>query len=311
MSANIPDSGKNGTTASASPPRRGEGMGERSGNAGTTGRALVLGGGGITGIAWEIGVLYGLAEAGIDLTNADTIIGTSAGSVVGAMIARGEPLHKLYAEQLAPPSGIAGAHLGRTFAIRWMLAMLLPGSRQQARARLGRAALRARTGPESERRAVFAGLGEGWPQRNLLITAVDAHSGEPEVFDCASGVPLMDAVAASCAVPLIWPPITINGRRYVDGGVRSPANVDLATGHARIVVIAPLVQSFHREAWPAAQVAAMGPGVRSALVSPDAAALRAIGTNVLDPAHQADAAHAGYAQASSALSAVRAVWEES
>lgn len=303
MSANSPESGKNGNA----------GEPETANNAknGNSGKALVLGGGGVTGIAWEIGLLYGLAEAGVDLSDADLFIGTSAGSVVSTLVASGEPLHQLYNEQLAPASSEIGAQLGRSFVFRWMLATMLPGSPQQVRARLGRAALRTKTVPEATRRAVIASRihDDTWPNRRLLVTAVDAESGEPAIFDRDSGVSLVDAVAASCAVPLIWPPITINGHRYVDGGVRTVANVDLAKGCGRVVVIAPLADAFRREDRPASQLQALGPDVRTALISPEAAALQAIGKNVLDPAHRADAAHAGYGQAASALSQVRAAWE--
>lgn len=273
----------------------------------TGGRALVLGGGGLTGVAWEIGLLHGLAEHGIDLGDADTIIGTSAGSVVGAQLAAGAPLPESYAAQLVE-SGEIAAKLGPKVALGFVVASAWPGDRRLGRAWLGRAALRASTVAEAERRAVIARRlpDERWPDRRLLVTAVDARSGVDVAFDAQSGVPLVDAVAASCAVPLVWPPMTVGGRRYVDGGVRSPANVDLAAGHGRVVVVAPLTAAVRRADRPQVQAAALG--VPHVVVTPDAAARVAIGRNVLDPARRPTSARAGRAQAATVADQIRAVW---
>jgi NTE family protein len=274
------------------------------------GRALVLGGGGVTGVAWETGMLLGLVEAGLDLAAADVIIGTSAGSVVAAQLTSGVPLDQLFEAQLAPPTGELAAHMSGATLLRFLLAMAWPGDRQRARARLGHAALRAKTVPEAERRAVIERRlpTHDWPQQRLLITAVDAETGAEVVFNNESGVSLVDAVAASCAVPLVWPPITIDGHRYVDGGVRSVANADLAKGCERVVVIAPITSGLRRADGPTAQVRALGTGVRSVVVSPDSASRAAIGRNVLDPAYRASSAQAGRAQAAGEVERVRAIW---
>jgi NTE family protein len=277
----------------------------------TGGRALVLGGGGVTGIAWETGLLAGLAEAGIDLTSADLVVGTSAGSVVGAQIlAAGVTLEDLYAAQLAAPAGELAARMGANAMLRFITAALWPGDEQKARARLGRAALRARTVPEAERRAVIEGRlpNAEWPERRLLITSVDAETGELRVFDRSSGVPLAEAVAASCAVPIVWPPITIGDRRYIDGGVRSATNSDLAAGCDRVVVIAPTTYALRRSSRISAQLASLGASIRSVVVSPDAQARKAIGGNVLDPAHRVASARAGHTQSASVAESVAAVW---
>ena len=115
-------------------------------------------------------------------------------------------------------------------------------SAQDAQRRIGAYALAAETVPEADRRAVISGRlpSPDWPARRMLLVAVDAETGAMRVFDRQSGVSLVDAVAASCAVPGVWPPVTIGGRRYVDGGVRSGENADLAAGCGRIVVISPL-----------------------------------------------------------------------
>ena len=277
------------------------------------GRALVLGGGGVTGVAWEIGLLLGFAEAGLDLSSADLIVGTSAGSVVAAHLSSGTPLDRIFEAQVAAPTGEIAARLSGAALVRFVIAMAGPGDRRRARARLGRAALRAKTVPQAERRAVIERRlsSHEWPEQRLLITAVDAETGEPVTFSKESGVSLVDAVAASCAVPLVWPPVTINGHRYMDGGVRSVANVDLAAGYERVVVIAPIAAGVRRADGPAAQARALGNDVRSVIVSPDAASRAAIGRNTLDPAHRAPSAQAGRAQAASEVERVRAVWSES
>lgn len=272
--------------------------------------ALVLGGGGITGIAWELGLIAGLAEGGVDLSRAQVVIGTSAGSVVGAQITSGEAVEDLYAGQLEPPDREIGAHFGLSSMVRLGVMMALPGSGRRRRRRVGRAAMRVTSVPVAERvQVIRSRLGtRAWPDRRLLVIAVDAESGATTVFDRDSGVGLVEAVAASCAVPLVWPPVPINGRRYVDGGIRSSTNADLATGVDRVVVLAPLPKSFNKAGRIDNQLAKLGTEVRSAVVSPDAAALKAIGRNVLDPAQRAAAARAGRRQAADVLDHVRTVW---
>lgn len=274
------------------------------------GRALVLGAGGVTGIAWEVGVLAGLAAAGMDLRSADVVVGTSAGSVVGAQTRSEVSWPELYAAQADHPGSEISARIGVAVMLRLGWAWVRYRDEQQARARIGRMALAARTAPEATRREVIAARLPllDWPGQRLLITAVDAASGEFQVFDSTSGVALADAVAASCAVPLVWPPVTIGARRFIDGGMRSPANVDLAADCARIVVIAPLTQGARRSASVARQVAALSGQARVLTVVPDQAARAAMGRNPLDPRRRAPAARAGWVQAAALVPAVRAVW---
>jgi NTE family protein len=273
-------------------------------------KALVLAGGGITGIAWELGILAGLSERGVDLTDADLVIGTSAGSVVGAQLTSGVPVEDLYAEQLRDATGEIAARLTTGMILRWVVSSALPGDDQRARARLGRRALSAHTVPEADRRAVIESRLQAltWPAQALQITAVDARSGEFRVFDQSSGVELVDAVAASCAVPLIWPPVTIEGRRYMDGGVRSIANADLAAGYGRVVVLAPSTQSLRRSGRISTQLETLGPDSHHTVVSPSAEARAAMGRNLLDPAFRAASARAGREQAARVRDAVAVTW---
>jgi NTE family protein len=269
------------------------------------GRALVLGGGGVTGVAWEIGLLYGLAERGADLTRADLFVGTSAGSVVAAQVTGGTSLEQLFAHELTDTTGDRNASIGLGVLVGFLAASAFQGGRGW----LGRRALAKKTVPESERRAAIAARvpGDAWPAVRLRIPAVAAQTGETVVFDNDSGVSLLDAVAASCAVPLVWPPMTVNGTRYIDGGVRSIANADLAAGYGRVVVVAPITGARRADS-PRAQAARLGPGVRTAVISPSDAALNAIGRNPLDPDHRADAAQAGRRQAAQVYERVAAVW---
>jgi NTE family protein len=191
-------------------------------------------------------------------------------------------------------------------------AMLRYPDPARAQARIGRMALAAPTVPEAARRAVIAARvpSEEWPARRLLVTAIDAVTGEFAALDAGSGVSLVDAVGASCAVPGVYPPVTMAGRRWIDGGVRSPANAYLAAGCERIVVLAPVprgIRAASAAAYQAARLTRAGHAV--AVVSPDRAAVAAIGRNVLDPARRAPAARAGHAQAGPALDRVGTVWD--
>jgi NTE family protein len=275
--------------------------------------ALVLGGGGITGIAWEIGLIAGLAEAGIDLSSANLVVGTSAGSVVGAQLTSGADVEMLYARQLEPPTEEKVARLSRSTLAQFAWAMLRTrGNHTAFRQRVGTLALAAEkaglTPTEQERIDIISErlVSSEWPDRDLTVTAVDAGSGEFHPFDRSSGVPLVQAVAASCAVPGVYPPVTIDGRRYVDGGMRSAANADLATGYDRLVVLAPIPRGIGPMASVDAQVTGMV--ARVAVVSPDKQSKVAIGKNVLDPAARAASAEAGRRQAATALAQISEVW---
>ena len=135
----------------------------------------------------------------------------------------GTDVEDLYARQLRPPSGEIAASMGLGAIARWVLVSMSSRDDATVRARIGRMALRARTGATvGERLAAIASRlpDREWPVRaQLLVTAVAADDGSFRVFDAGSGVPLLEAVAASCAVPLVWPPVPIQGRPYVDGGV--------------------------------------------------------------------------------------------
>jgi NTE family protein len=277
-----------------------------------TDKALVLGGGGLTGIAWEIGIIAGLAQHGIDLADADLVIGTSAGSVVGVDLRSGGDIAGFYQTQTAPVTpGEVSARMTKVLTARYGLAVLLTRKPEVARRRIGKLALGAKTETEAERRVVFDSRLpiKDWPAGQLKITAIDTASGDFAAFDASSGVSLADAVGASCAVPGIWPPVTINGKRFMDGGMRSAANADLAAGYRRVVVIAPLHRGIGPIPSVASQVAELrAQGSTVVVITPDSAALAAIGKNVLGPANRPAAALAGYTQAAAEAAAVSALW---
>lgn len=147
----------------------------------------------------------------------------------------------------------------------------------------------------------------------MIVTAVDAHTGELAAFDRDSGVDLVDAVTASTALPGLVPTVSINGVRYIDGGVRSPDNADLASGYTNVVVLSPLggrsqappeagqFEGLRRPPeWGtdlASQVEALRKqGSHVEVITPDADSRAAMGTNQMDPATRIPAARAGFAQ---------------
>ena len=275
-------------------------------------RALVLGGDGITGIAWQTGLIAGLAGLGIDLAAADVIIGTSAASVVGTDIACGQELEALYQAQLEPPAPEPAARIRWDFIGRLLWDVHTSRDPKRARARIGRWARSVPTMPEADRRKVLEARlpTSSWPSRALKVTAVDARTGEFAVFDSAGDADLVDAVGASCAVPGVWPPVTIGERRFMDGGMRTIANADLAHGYQRVVIVVPVAVGTGFMASPRRQAAALtAAGARVALVRPDRTAVRAIGRNMLDVSRRAAAARAGRTQAAAEAPAVRAIWD--
>ena len=281
-------------------------------------RALVFGGGGSAGNAWEIGVIAGLLDAGLDVTDADLIIGTSAGSTAAAQASGATRPAELLASILAaapqPRTAPAGSDRGRipnSPAPDHMAksSAIIAAAKDAAdmRRRMGAAALEADAASgssvqQTQRRAIVAARlpSQHWPQRSLLIVAVDAHTGEPVVFDSHSGVDLADAVTASCAGPGA-PPHTIGESRYIDGGYRSNENADLAAGYDRVLVLSPLGgRSRAPLDWGihlAAQVDALrARGSKVETILPDADSLTAFGANLMDPSTRPPAARAGYNQ---------------
>jgi NTE family protein len=280
--------------------------------------ALVLGGGGAAGNAWLIGVIAGLFDAGLDVTEADLIIGTSGGSTAAAQLTSGAKPTELLANILAArgrqrtvpsgsearrvPIGPAADHMERTSRI-----ISAAEDAADMRRRMGAAALEMDaasdgSGQRRWRATVAARLpSPRWPQRTMLIVAVDAHTGEPVAFDRHSGVDLVDAVAASCANGFGVPPFGIGDRRYIDGGYRRNENADLAAGYGRVLVLSPLGgRTRHPLEWrmqlaaQADELRAGGSGVET--IVPDGRSRDAFGTDLMDLSTRPPAARAGYHQ---------------
>lgn len=274
-----------------------------------TTKALVLAGGGVTGIAWELGVIAGLADDGLELTEADLIVGTSAGATVAAQITTGS-LEELVEAQLAADSQELAAELDLDLLSEiFTLLSDRSVSGEERRAQVGALALGAHTVAEPVRREVIAARlpSHQWPARPIVLTAVDAHSGELTTFDASSGVPLVDAVAASCAVPGVWPPVSIGDRRYIDGGVRSVTNADLASGHDRVLVLSPLPATMASGLEGEAD-GLRGGGSTVHVITADDDALTRFGDNPLDPSRRGPALEAGRRQGAAAASGVRGLW---
>ena len=292
-------------------------------------RALVLAGGGAAGNAWQLGLIAGLSDAGVDVTKADLIIGTSAGSTAAAQITSGTRPTELYAAILAvpaPQAGDAGPDRGRAanFSgptyLEWSDGII--GSAQDAsdmRRRMGASALEMDVSDGSSqtrwRDIVAARLpSQHWPQQRVLIAAVDAHTGEPVVFDRHSGIDLVDAVAASTSNGFgPFPPYRIGENRYINGGYRRSENADLAAGYGRVLVLSPFGgRSRTPLEWGmdlATQVDELrAGGSRVETVFPDGGAGDVFDANALDPSTRVQAARGGYDQGRALAELLAEIW---
>jgi NTE family protein len=274
-------------------------------------RAIVLGGGGVTGIAWEIGVLVGILEAGVALYDADTIIGTSAGSFVGAALASQYDLKKLFAAQLEPSTSEITVAVSQRIIAAWYNAFATGGSDPQ---RIGAAfGAIAREYPAlvsvAQRRSAVAArlVTTEWPQ-SLQVTAIDADTGHLHVFDRTSGIALIDAVSASGAVPGIWPLMHMNGRAWIDGGMVSATNARLADGYERVVILAPLPTGYGLIPGAAEDAATMSANATVLLITPDSQSVAEIGPNIYDPTRRSAVAIAGREQGRSIADTIQTMW---
>jgi len=284
---------------------------------------LVLGVGGVLGEAWMSGFLAGAAaRTGIEFRDARCFVGTSAGAIVAARLAAGVPPDRSggpagAASKLAAagPREVPPARRGRIerSTIAPVTAAVLRGAAPAGA--LARSALLAGV-PDGRMsldpvRARIARLGAAFDGR-LRVAAVDRRNGRRVVFGSPGGptASVADAVAASCAVPGVFAPVRIGTREYVDGGVWSPTNLDVApVGRgARVLCLVPtavlegaptgLFRALAR-AWSLATafeaVAARGAGVEVTIIEPDSHAAAAMGRDLMDPRPREQVRAAGFA----------------
>lgn len=288
-------------------------------------RALVIGGGGVTGIAWVTGMLLGLERAGIKLRNAERLVGTSAGSVVAAQLTGDLSLEELYENQLQGKVEEIPGSLGILAMIRIALPLIANKNTQKALQKIGSSASKVGRSQASARREVIAQrLTEAdWNyERDLRITAIDIDLGRRRVFQAGGPATLLQAVEASCAVPGVWPVVEIDDHRYMDGGVLSPANTDLAEGANSVIVLAPMARGVKKEASPVQELETLlkqadknpssnNPATQKTLgrvISPDQKSRKAFGKNPLDPAARSRAAAAGLEQSKHETEEIAKIW---
>lgn len=279
-------------------------------------KALVLGGGGVTGIAWLNGLLLGLEEGGVDVSGFDLVIGTSAGATVAAQLTSGVSLSDLFERQVNPDRQVAELEPGigsLRMLLRFLPVMLIRNDRDRLRRRMGRIAMRSATvEPEVRRTVIEQRLPRHeWPGIPLAVSTIDAASGEERWLDAESGVGLVDAVAASCAVPGVWPPVLIDGRHYYDGGIPSPDNATRASGYGAVLILSPMggTKAGGLVERLAGEVSALErSGSRTTVLTLDGVTRAAIGRRVLDPSKRADAARAGLEQGRRAASELSEPW---
>lgn len=267
------------------------------------GRALVLGGGGIVGTAWMAGLAAGLRRGGVALADADVIVGTSAGAILGALLATGQDLDRLR----TPPDGLSQVSPDRRRLAEVFAVLGNPDTDDiAARRAVGRLAREAPTASEETHIARMAGLigATDWPDRDLRVTAIDTETGEPRIWRRADGVALAAAVASSTGFPCLYPSITINGRRYMDGSVRAGAHTELAEGADVLVVLEP---TAHLSGSSAPSVSSAAPD-RTVWVTPDAATLTAFDPELSPPEAWTRAYEAGSGQAGEVIARVRDAW---
>jgi NTE family protein len=294
----------------------------------STKRALVLAGAGAAGNAWELGLIAGLADAGVDLTTADLIIGTSAGSTVAAQITSGTRSAELYDAILAevpqprgggagPAGGRAPHQAGPTY-MAWSEAIIAAAEHaSDMRRRMGAAALAKDPSDDSGQsrwRDIVAGRlpSQDWPNQPVVIAAVDADTGEPVAFDRQSGVDLVDAVAASTSNGF-GGAYRIGEHRYINGGYRRSENADLAVGYGRVLVLSPFSGRTRMPLeWGmdlAAQVRELrSGGSRVETVFPDAGAGDVFDANALDPSTRLQAARGGHTQGHALAEVLAEFW---
>jgi NTE family protein len=273
-------------------------------------RALVLSGGGTAGGAWMAGYISALRGQGVDLGDADLIIGTSAGARTAAQLATGTlgQAVRRYRRGDIPPVELH-ATLPEFMAAAMRIIADAPDKQEAARRVANMGPLGGQLASAAERHRMVAALlpVTDWPGQRLLVTTVDAETGRRVAFSADSGAGLLEAVEASGALPGMFPLVTIGGRRYADGGSHSVYNADLAAGHDVVTVLTPLPLNDYFRATLDAEVTALGTAAAHVLTA-DQESLAAIGPNAAAAEALPAAAGAGISQARRDIARLRAIW---
>jgi NTE family protein len=262
-------------------------------------KALVLGGGGITGIAWESGVLAGLIDSGILVNHADKILGSSAGSYVGSILANGQNM-KTYYEQLANNRDNAdNAQLDPSLFELWREAFVQGKTDEQVIGKyLGDIINKSPSTVsfEERERSVRKRIGNVDWTPQLEITAINAKTGTLESFNETSDISLIEAVMASGAVPGIWPHVDMLGASWIDGGMISSTNARLMANYKDIIILAPLDQKQGLVPSVYEDVETLKTNSNVTLITPDQDSRNIIGTNIYSSQHIKEIGDAGYQQ---------------
>jgi NTE family protein len=270
---------------------------------------LVLSGGGLLAIGWELGVLRGMQDGGVDRGRFDVVIGTSAGAIAGAIAASGLPLEAIapVAERDQRLAALLGQVDPTLLALVWPVLASGGTSDQARRAEVGAVARQTGIAEDDYVEAIGRYAPQGpWPTP-LVIAAVDAGVGTLVAWGVDAGVPMVRAAAASAAVPGLFPPVTIGGRRYMDGAVRSPTSADLATNCDLVVIVAAPSRSADSDrqiATETADVRAAGGEIIE--IRPDTESGAAFGPDPFDSQRQVLVFDAGRRQGAAAAGRVAA-----
>jgi NTE family protein len=273
-------------------------------------RALVLAGGGLVASSWEIGLVTGMADMGLDVRNAELFVGTSAGARVVLELTSGNALEEIYQRRVGPEL----PPLERSPMVDWVrlradlaAAKQAGGSPAEILRRYGALALTVAVGKGSDRREIVATQlpVQAWPKQRVLIVAVNAETGERRAFDHNSGIDLVDAVVATTA-SFGWPPTLFDGHHYIDGGYYSSDNADLATGFERVLILALRRPPYALSLVPLdhAVVALRAAGARVEVIHPDEETLETLASTggAMNPASGKPAAMAGRLQGQRSVS---------
>ena len=276
-------------------------------------RALVLGGGGITGIAWESGVLAALIENGMKISQIDKIFGTSAGAFVGAVLSNNQDMKSYYHYLNENKDPNEQTKLKKEVYEMWRQAYIQGGNNQESIGRLlGEMIDQVQPviSMKERKKAIAKRLNDSKWTSQLVITAINARTGQLETINQQIGMDLIDSVAASEAVPGLWPHVTMNGKDYIDGGMVSSTNACLAKDFKQILIIAPLTQKIGKLPNVFDDEITLSNTSDVYTITPDEFSKSIIGDNIYDASVIIEVGNAGYEQGKRLAKEIKALMPE-